>query len=236
MQSNLYIHIAISEIFCFRPQLCLSMTFCNQPDTRHFGMQQDKFMPYFLDAGFEVHAVSLRGQGQSGVGPGQKAGGSLRSHAEDIAEVISSLDREPVMISHSLGGLVAQRCPLVISTHRQLLPGMHLHSSTNISTSSKQSRSMHWYHLFQHRELFKLSQQVAKQCSGTREFTAAASIPQLQQPASLLSRMCIMESFWQPHLSCPSCNFYGTAMPQQTGNQQEPAILSNGVVIAHLLH
>ena len=72
-------------------------------------------MPYFQEAGFDVSAISLRGQGQSEVAQGQKDGGSLRSHAEDLAEIISCLDREPILISHSLGGLVAQRCLLVIS-------------------------------------------------------------------------------------------------------------------------
>ncbi|KAK9816393.1 hypothetical protein WJX74_004238 [Apatococcus lobatus] len=70
---------------------------------------QDKFLPYFNEAGFDVTAISLRGQGRSEVAPGQKDGGTIRSHADDLAEVISGMDQQPILISHSLGGLVAQR-------------------------------------------------------------------------------------------------------------------------------
>lgn len=76
---------------------------------------QDKFMPYFQEAGHDVTAVSLRGQGRSEIAAGQKDGGTIKSHADDLAEIISGMDRKPILISHSLGGLVAQRCPLVIT-------------------------------------------------------------------------------------------------------------------------
>ena len=76
---------------------------------------QEKFLPYFHEAGYDVTAISLRGQGRSELAPGQKDGGTIRSHADDLAEIISEMDQEPILISHSLGGLVAQRCPLVMT-------------------------------------------------------------------------------------------------------------------------
>ncbi|KAK9867141.1 hypothetical protein WJX84_004221 [Apatococcus fuscideae] len=67
---------------------------------------QDKFLPYFHAAGFGVFAVSLRGQ-----------------------EVIASLDQAPILISHSLGGLIAQRYMVRLGEgeeHRPALRGLAL--------------------------------------------------------------------------------------------------------------
>ena len=42
--------------------------------------------------------------------PEGKAGGTLASHAADLGALVSSLPRAPVMVGHSFGGLVVQRC------------------------------------------------------------------------------------------------------------------------------
>jgi pimeloyl-ACP methyl ester carboxylesterase len=81
----------------------------------------EHFLPWFADRGWGAHAVSLRGRGGSGPPPpGAKAGGTLASHAADLAAVIragygqqeggSGALPPPVLIGHSFGGLIAQRC------------------------------------------------------------------------------------------------------------------------------
>ena len=67
-------------------------------------------MPHFSQAGWDCYAVSLRGQGGSKRPEGVKSGGSLASHAADLHSVVGSLPRAPVIIAHSFGGLLAQRC------------------------------------------------------------------------------------------------------------------------------
>ena len=67
-------------------------------------------MPHFSQAGWDCYAVSLRGQGGSERPEGMKSGGSLASHAADLHSVVGSLPRAPVIIAHSFGGLLAQRC------------------------------------------------------------------------------------------------------------------------------
>ena len=70
-------------------------------------------MPHFSQAGWDCYAVSLRGQGGSERPEGMKSGGSLASHADDLHSVVGSLPRAPVIIAHSFGGLLAQRCGVV---------------------------------------------------------------------------------------------------------------------------
>ena len=53
-----------------------------------------------------MHSV-LRGHGESDFVAGHC--GSFDEHMEDIASVISSLDQPPILVAHSLGGLMAQR-------------------------------------------------------------------------------------------------------------------------------
>jgi len=66
------------------------------------------FLPYFADHGYESHAFSLRGHGKS------EQSRSLRTtridhYVEDLASVVDSLDTSPVVIGHSMGGLIVQR-------------------------------------------------------------------------------------------------------------------------------
>lgn len=69
---------------------------------------EEHFLPWFADRGFEAHALSLRGHGTS---PGS---GGIRWHAiadyvADVAEAAAGLDRPPVIIGHSMGGLITQK-------------------------------------------------------------------------------------------------------------------------------
>eukprot|EP00878_Enallax_costatus_P004991 GHUV01005250.1.p1 GENE.GHUV01005250.1~~GHUV01005250.1.p1 ORF type:complete len:303 (+),score=88.88 GHUV01005250.1:117-1025(+) len=70
---------------------------------------QEKFQPYFADAGYDSWAISLRSQGNSDRQAGATVAGTLDSHAADLAEVVQQLGGLPVMVSHSFGGLIAQK-------------------------------------------------------------------------------------------------------------------------------
>lgn len=70
---------------------------------------QEKFQPYFSDAGFDSWAVSLRNQGNSDRQPGLSVAGTLDTHAADLAEVVQQMGASPVMVAHSFGGLIAQK-------------------------------------------------------------------------------------------------------------------------------
>lgn len=69
----------------------------------------EHFLDWFAERGVEIHAVSLRGHGGS---PGHHAihGHGLADYAADVATAAASLDRPPVLVGHSMGGLVVQRC------------------------------------------------------------------------------------------------------------------------------
>jgi len=90
----------------------------------------DKFMPALADRGWDAHAVSLRGRGRSGPPPpGAKAGGTLASHAADIASVATSLRRPPIIVGHSFGGLLVQRLLVDAAALPAALPGVALLAS-----------------------------------------------------------------------------------------------------------
>lgn len=64
------------------------------------------FLPHLADRGFDVHAVSLRGHAGSG---GDLQGSGIREYVADLSHVVSGLSRPPILIGHSMGGLVVQR-------------------------------------------------------------------------------------------------------------------------------
>lgn len=68
----------------------------------------EHFLPYLADAGWECMAVSLRGHGQS-EGRERLDSLTLADYVADVGEAASALGRPPILIGHSLGGLVAQR-------------------------------------------------------------------------------------------------------------------------------
>jgi pimeloyl-ACP methyl ester carboxylesterase len=63
------------------------------------------YLPYFSENGYGCHALSLRGHGAS---EGMLSWASLADYIEDVAGLIASLDEPPVLIGHSMGGLVVQ--------------------------------------------------------------------------------------------------------------------------------
>ncbi len=68
----------------------------------------EHFLPYLARAGWPAHAVSLRGHGGS---PGLERLQflSLRDFVADFAEALDRLDQPPVVIGHSMGGMVIQK-------------------------------------------------------------------------------------------------------------------------------
>jgi pimeloyl-ACP methyl ester carboxylesterase len=66
------------------------------------------FLPYFADRGYECHAFSFRGHGQN-PNPRSLRRTRVDHYVEDLASIVETLDSPPVVIGHSMGGLVAQR-------------------------------------------------------------------------------------------------------------------------------
>jgi pimeloyl-ACP methyl ester carboxylesterase len=65
------------------------------------------WLPFFCARGFPAYAVNLRGR--AGSRPGTRLGGvSVNDYVADAAEVAETLGR-PVVVGHSMGGLIAQR-------------------------------------------------------------------------------------------------------------------------------
>lgn len=67
---------------------------------------QEHFLPWFAAQGFEVYAPSLRGHGGS---DGHLNTSGIQDYVADVASVTDELAVTPVLIGHSMGGLVAQR-------------------------------------------------------------------------------------------------------------------------------
>lgn len=68
----------------------------------------EHFLPYFADAGYPVHALSFRAHGAS-EGNKRPRGKRIAQYAADVAQVAEQLGQPPIIISHSMGTLVAQK-------------------------------------------------------------------------------------------------------------------------------
>src|SRR5687768_2339328 len=66
----------------------------------------EHWMEMATDAGYPAFAVSLRGHGNS---EGSLIGSSLGSYEDDVIRTAATLPKQPVIVGHSLGGLVVQR-------------------------------------------------------------------------------------------------------------------------------
>jgi pimeloyl-ACP methyl ester carboxylesterase len=71
-------------------------------------MWEEHFLDYFAARGFDAHAPSLRAHGRSGAA-GALRWLRLRDYVEDVARAAASLPRPPVIVGHSMGGLLVQR-------------------------------------------------------------------------------------------------------------------------------
>ena len=68
----------------------------------------ENFLPYFAEKGFSSHAISLRGHGKSEA-PKNFNSTSIADYVSDVLQVAETLPQTPVLIGHSLGGLLVQK-------------------------------------------------------------------------------------------------------------------------------
>ena len=68
----------------------------------------EHFMPYFAQRGYSAYALSLRGHGDS-EGRERLRWTSLADYVADVAQVAGQLPSPPVLIGHSMGGMVIQK-------------------------------------------------------------------------------------------------------------------------------
>ena len=69
---------------------------------------QKNYIPYFTHNGFEVWAMSLRGHGKS-EGRERLQHFRIWDYLEDVKRVAAMMDRPPVLLGHSLGGVLVQK-------------------------------------------------------------------------------------------------------------------------------
>ncbi len=70
---------------------------------------EDHFLPHFAARGHPAYAVSLRGHAGS-AGGGQLAYAGLDDFADDVCAAAERLPGPPVLVGHSMGGKVVERC------------------------------------------------------------------------------------------------------------------------------
>lgn len=105
---------------------------------------EQHFLPWFAAQGWQAHAVSLRGHGRSG---GAVDLYGLDDYVADIAQAVAQIGDNPIIIGHSLGGMVAQK----YATHHDVR-GMVLMSSvppSGLGTSAWHMMTSHPHLLWQ---------------------------------------------------------------------------------------
>ncbi len=68
----------------------------------------EHFLGFFADKGYHALALSLRGHGNSPT-PRPLSTCTLNDYVDDMSSVADSLPKRPVVIGHSLGGLIVQK-------------------------------------------------------------------------------------------------------------------------------
>jgi pimeloyl-ACP methyl ester carboxylesterase len=68
----------------------------------------ENFIPFFAKEGFACHGFDFRGHGQSEGGESLHTY-RLKDYVDDLGQVIEAIKQPPVVIAHSMGGLVAQK-------------------------------------------------------------------------------------------------------------------------------
>lgn len=66
------------------------------------------FMPFFAAQGYDNYALTLRGHETPGKVPGMNKI-SFPNYVEDLVQAVQQLDRTPIIIGHSMGGLILQK-------------------------------------------------------------------------------------------------------------------------------
>jgi alpha-beta hydrolase superfamily lysophospholipase len=68
----------------------------------------EHFLPYFAQQGYVPYALSLRGHGTS-EGRERLRWTSLSDYVSDIAQIVHKLEKPPVLVGHSMGGMIVQK-------------------------------------------------------------------------------------------------------------------------------
>ena len=68
---------------------------------------EENFLPYFAAHGYEAHAPSLRAHG--GNDRSRIRWMRIDDYIDDLAVAVAQIERPPVLIGHSMGGLIVQR-------------------------------------------------------------------------------------------------------------------------------
>jgi pimeloyl-ACP methyl ester carboxylesterase len=69
---------------------------------------EKNFMPYFAENGYDCYALSLRGHGGS-ERPKRFRFMRISDYVADVAEAVGRLPEVPIIVGHSMGGLVVQK-------------------------------------------------------------------------------------------------------------------------------
>jgi pimeloyl-ACP methyl ester carboxylesterase len=69
---------------------------------------EENFIPFFAEEEYTCHAFDFRGHGKS---EGREALHAYRliDYVDDLGEMVDTITKTPVLIAHSMGGLVAQK-------------------------------------------------------------------------------------------------------------------------------
>jgi pimeloyl-ACP methyl ester carboxylesterase len=113
----------------------------------------ENFLPHFARHGYEAHAFSMRGHGLS-EGHERLHTWRLADYVADLEKAVATLPSPPVLIGHSMGGMVAQK---YLETHPDL-PGLVLMASVPPQGLLPTNLHMAMRHpfLFQQMSLFSL--------------------------------------------------------------------------------
>jgi len=65
-------------------------------------------MPYFAKQGYDTHAFNLRQHENKGAIKGVNQH-SIADYVEDLSNAVDQLEKDPIIIAHSMGGLVLQK-------------------------------------------------------------------------------------------------------------------------------
>lgn len=65
------------------------------------------FVPYFVNHGYECHTFNFRGHGGTSNNKSLKRT-TIGDYVRDLTQVIEGIDKDPILIAHSMGGLVVQ--------------------------------------------------------------------------------------------------------------------------------
>jgi pimeloyl-ACP methyl ester carboxylesterase len=68
----------------------------------------EHFLPYFAQHGYASCALSLRGHGGS-EGRKRLRWTSLADYVSDVGQVVGEMERPPVLVGHSMGGMIVQK-------------------------------------------------------------------------------------------------------------------------------